>query len=149
MSGTAAAVASAPYVSIATDEHGMIKPKNDEEIEELMTWPALIEDELMYEIEDDCQSPAFGQNRRILLSVLTMDSEKLFEACESSPEAFFKAFECSAPMVANLKELARILGIAHTRLMAGLCGVDMDAPDAPFTQKDFHDAIAEAKGGSS
>jgi len=29
--------------------------------------------------------------------------------------------------------------------MAGLCGVDTDDPDVPFSKQEFFDAIAEAK----
>ena len=58
----------------------------------LMDWPALIEHDLLYEIEEDCQNPSHGINRRVLLATLTMDSEKLFEACEESPDTYFDGF---------------------------------------------------------
>lgn len=43
------------------------------------------------------------------------------------------------------KRLVKLLDIGHHRLMVGLCGVDLESPDAPFTQQQFLDAIKEAK----
>jgi len=56
------------------------------------------------------------------------------------------AFQCSASTIAHYKRLLHLLEKAHARLMIGLCVVDTEAPDAPFTKKEFHDAIDEAKG---
>ena len=114
--------------------------------EAISKWPAYMDDKLMYEIESDCQNNAHGVNRRVLLAVLTMDSEKLFEACEKSPEAFFDGFRSSAGTLGNLKRLVRLLDVGHNRLMIGLCGVDFNQPDAPFSKQEFFDAIHEAKG---
>ena len=110
------------------------------------SWPAFMDDELMYQIEDDCKDPKHGVNRRVLLAVLTMDSDKVFKACEEAPEAFFDGFRASASTLGNLKRLVRLLDIGHHRLMVGLCGVDTDAPDAPFSKQEFFDAIQDAKG---
>ena len=87
-----------------------------------------------------------GQHRRMLLAMLTMNSEKLFEACEEAPETLFSAFEKSAVAVRQYRQLVELLETAHNRLMIGLCLVDTEAADAPFTKKEFHDAIDEAKG---
>ena len=111
----------------------------------LMDWPALIEHDLLYEIEEDCQNPSHGINRRVLLATLTMDSEKLFQACEESPDAYFDGFRCSASTLGKYKRLVKLMDIGHHRLMAGLCGVDTDAPDAPFSKKEFFNAMDEAK----
>ncbi len=118
----------------------------DTELSELMDWPALIEHDLLYEIEEDCQNPSHGVNRRILLATLTMDSEKLFEACEEAPDAYFDGFRCSASTLGMYKRLVKLMDIGHHRLMAGLCGVDTDDPDAPFTKKEFFAAMNEAEG---
>ena len=122
------------------------QPITDDELDELMEWPAYIDKELMYTIENDCQDHCHSVNRRVLLSVLTMDSEKVFEACENEPEAFFEGFRCSASTLGNLKRLVRLLDIAHNRLMLGLGGVDWNAADAPFSKQEFFDAMDEAKG---
>ncbi len=118
----------------------------DTELSELMDWSALIEHDLLYEIEEDCQNPSHGVNRRILLATLTMDSEKLFEACEEAPDAYFDGFRCSASTLGMYKRLVKLMDIGHHRLMAGLCGVDTDDPDAPFTKKEFFAAMNEAEG---
>jgi len=122
------------------------QPITDDELDKLMEWPAYIDKELMYTIENDCQEHCHSVNRRVLLSVLTMDSEKLFEACESVPEAYFEGFKCSASTLGSLKRLVRLLDIAHHRLMLGLFGVDWDAAEAPFSKQEFLDGIREAKG---
>ncbi len=66
------------------------------ELQELTQWQPYIDDDLMYEIESGCQDHSHGVNRRILLATMTMDSEKLFEACEKEPDAFSDGFRCSA-----------------------------------------------------
>ena len=43
------------------------------------------------------------------------------------------------------KRLVKLMDIGHHRLMLGLCGVDTDAPDAPFSKKEFFNAMDEAK----
>ena len=122
------------------------QPITNDELDELMEWPAYIDKDLMYTIENDCQDHSHGVNRRLLLSVLTMDGKKVFEACENEPEAFFEGFRCSASTLGNLKRLVRLLDIAHNRLMLGLCGVDFNAADAPFSKQEFDEAIQDAKG---
>ncbi len=122
------------------------QPVTEEQLDELMEWPAYIDKELMYTIENDCQEHCHSVNRRVLLSVLTMDSEKVFEACENEPEAFFEGFRCSASTLGNLKRLVRLLDIAHHRLMLGLFGVDLDAVDAPYSKQELLDAIEDAEG---
>ena len=124
----------------------MTETLTNEQMDKLMDWPPLIDHDLMYKIENDCQARSFGQHRRALLGALTMDSEKLFEACESGPEAFFEVFQCSATTLGNLKRLVHMLDIAHHRLMMGLCSVDTDSPDAPFSKHEFSNAINEARG---
>lgn len=114
--------------------------------EEISRWPAYIDKDTMSEIEENCQDHSHGVNRRVLLAVLTMNSEKLIEACEKGPEALFAGFRCSASTLGHYKRLVRLLDVGHNRLMIGLCGVDWDAPDAPFSEKEFFDAIHEAKG---
>ena len=118
----------------------------DDKFDELMEWPAYIDKELMYTIENDCQEHCHSVNRRVLLSVLTMGSEKLFEACDNAPEAYFEGFKCSASTLGSLKRLVRLLDIAHHRLMLGLFGVDRDAADAPYGKQELLDAIEDAKG---
>lgn len=118
---------------------------NEAQVREVTTWPAYIDHDLVCEIEEDCQSPSHGINRRTLLATMTMDSEKLFKACEESPDAFFDGFRCSASTLSMYKRLVKIMTVGHNRLMIGLCAVDTDAPDAPFSKKEFFDAIAEAK----
>ncbi len=124
-------------------------------VDEAMKFERIFDHDLMYRIEECCQSNAVGQHRRGLLGMLTMDSEKLFEACEAAPEAFFELFKLSAETVSEQKELADLLGKAHARLMIGLCGTDPDAPGAPFTKEEFLAAIEKsheynnAKGGAS
>ena len=113
---------------------------------EIPEWPAMLNHEVMHEIESDFQDNSHGVNRRILLAILTMDSEKVFDACEKEPEAFFDGFRCSASSLGALKRLVRLLDFAHNRLMLGLCTVDIEAPTAPFSKKEFFDAIDEAKG---
>ncbi len=114
--------------------------------EELTQWQPYIDDDLMREIESDCQNNAHGINRRILLATMTMDGEKLFEACEKEPDAFFDGFKYSASTLGMYKRLVRLLDVGHNRLMLGLCGVDINQPDAPFSKQEFFDAIHEAKG---
>ncbi len=123
------------------------KPKDDnvDHSQSLLDWPAYLERDLMEEIESDCQNHSHGVNRRCLLAILTMDSEKVFEACEESPEAFFDAFRSSASTLSMYKRLVKIMNVGHNRLMLGLCAVDTDAPDAPFSKKEFFDAIDQAK----
>ena len=123
----------------------MSEAMTDKELTKLTEWPAYIDDDLLQEIESDCQNQTHGVNRRILLATMTMNSEKLFEACEKSPEAFFDGFRCSASTLSMYKRLVKLLDVGHNRLMLGLCAVDTDAPDAPFSKKEFFDAIAEAK----
>ncbi|MCH8073907.1 MAG: hypothetical protein IIA09_18395 [Proteobacteria bacterium] len=125
------------------------QPITDDKLDELMEWPAYIDKDLMYTIENDCQEHCHSVNRRVLLSVLTMDSEKLFEACESVPEAYFEGFKCSASTLGSLKRLVRLLDIAHHRLMVGLCGVDFNAAEAPFSKQELDAAIKDAKGDDS
>ena len=115
-------------------------------VEALSQCPAYLDDKTMHEIEEHCQKHSHGVNRRMLLAVLTMDSEKLFEACETEAEAFFESFKCSAGTLGHYKRLVRLLDVGHNRLMIGLCTVDTDEPDAPFSNKEFFDAIHEAKG---
>ncbi len=122
------------------------QPITEQELDKLTEWPAYIDHELMYTIENDCQDHSHSVNRRVLLSVLTMDSENVFEACENEPEAFFEGFRCSASTLGNLKRLVRLLDIAHHRLMLGLFGVDWDAADAPYSKQELFDAIEDAKG---
>ena len=123
------------------------EPKNDKvgHGQSLMDWPAYIEQDLMEEIELDCQDSSHGVNRRCLLAILTMDSDRVFKACEESPDAFFDAFRCSASTLSMYKRLVKIMNVGHNRLLMGLCAVDTDAPDAPFSKKEFFDAIAKAK----
>jgi len=118
----------------------------DDKLDELMEWPAYIDKKLMYTIENDCQEHCHSVNRRVLLSVLTMDSEKLFEACDTAPGAYFEGFKCSASTLGSLKRLVHLLDIAHHRLMLGLFGIEMDASDAPFSKEQLFEAINEAKG---
>ena len=122
------------------------QPITDDKLDELMEWPAYIDKESMYTIENDCQEHCHSVNRRVLLSILTMDSEKLFEACENESEAFFEGFKCSASTLGSLKRLVRLLDIAHHRLMLGLFGVDWNAADAPYSKQELFDAIEDAKG---
>ena len=114
--------------------------------EEISRWPAYLDDKTMYEIEESCQDHCHGVNRRCLLGVLTMDSESVFDACEKEPEAFFEDFRCSASTLGHYKRLVRLLDVGHHCLMVGLCAVDTDTPDAPFSKKEFFDAIHEANG---
>ena len=114
--------------------------------EAISQWPAYMDDKTMYEIEESCQDHCHGVSRRCLLAVLTMDSEKLLEACETGAEAFFECFRCSAGTLGHYKRLVRLLDVGHNRLMIGLCTVDTEAPDAPFSKKEFFDAIHEANG---
>ncbi len=118
----------------------------DEFADKVSKFSPLINDETMFTIEKSCQDQNDGINRRILLSVLTMDGEKLTEACETEAEAFFEAFRCSADTLGKYKRLVRLLDKGHHRLMVGLCSVDWDSPDAPFTESEFFDAITKAKG---
>ncbi len=118
---------------------------NEAQVREVTEWPEYIDHDLMEEIESDCQDHSHRVNRRCLLAILTMDSEKMFEACEKSPEAFFDAFRCSASTLSMYKRLVKIMNVGHNRLMLGLCAVDTDAPAAPFSKKEFFDTIAEAK----
>ncbi len=112
--------------------------------EQIPDFPALLEHEALYEIEDNCQSSTHGQHRRFLLAILTMSSDKLYEACVESPATYFEIFEITATTVYNIQDLARMVKAAHFRLMIGLCGVDTEAENAPFTKKDFMTAIDEA-----
>ncbi len=75
-----------------------------------------------------------------------MDSEKIFDCCEKDAETFFEGFRCSASTLGMYKRIVNLLDMGHHRLMVGLFGVDTDAPDAPFSKKEFFDAIGEAKG---
>ena len=119
----------------------------EDEFAEYMTeWPVYFDKKLMYSIENGCQEHAHGVNRRILLAILTMDSEKVFQACEEAPDVWIDAFKCSASTLGHYKRMVKILDVAHHRLMMGLCGVDFNAPDAPFSKKEFCGAIDEAKG---
>ena len=111
----------------------------------LSEWPAYIDHDTLYEIESDFQDSVHDVNRRVLLTMLTMDSEKMFEACEKEPEAFFDGFRCSASTLGKLKRLVKMMDIGHHRLMLALCGVDFNQPDAPFTKTEFFDAIHEAE----
>ncbi len=119
----------------------------DAELQELIAWPAYIDHDLMYEIESDCQERTHGVNRRVLLATLTMDGEKMFKACEKNPEAWFDGFRASASTLGMLKRLVKLMDVGHHRLMVGLCSVDFNQPDAPFSKQEFFDAIhkAEAK----
>ncbi len=112
--------------------------------EQIPVFPALLEHEVLYEIEDNCQSSTHGQHRRFLLAILTMSSDKLYEACVESPETYFEILELTARTVYNIQDLARMVKAAHFRLMIGLCVVDTDAENAPFTKKGFMAAIDEA-----
>ena len=117
----------------------------DEDFSKIPEWPAGLTHEFMETIEEICQESNHGVNRRVLLALLTSDSEKLFKSCKEEPEAMFAAFECSASTVAMYKRLAALMNTAHMRLMVALCGVDSEAPDAPFSKEEFHAAIHEAK----
>ncbi len=116
------------------------------EFEELTPWQPYIDDDLMYEIESDCQNHSHGVNRRILIATMTMDSEKLFEVCEKKPDAFFDGFRYSASTLGMYKRLVRLFDVGHNCLMLGLCGVYFNQPDAPFSKQEFFDAIHEVKG---
>ena len=129
---------------MATENLQEIDLTEEEELK-LTRWPAYIDRETVYEIESDCQDRAHGVNRRVLLAMLTMDSEKMFEACEKAPEAFFDGFRASASTLGMFKRLVKLMDIGHNRLMLGLCGVDFNQPDAPFSKQEFFDAIHEAK----
>ena len=113
--------------------------------EKAMNFEPIFDKDTLYRIEECCQLSAVGQHRRMLLGVLTMDSDSVFEFCENEPEAAFEVFKKSAPMVSEQKELADLLGKAHARLMVGLCGVDSDLSDAPFTQEEFSFAVDESR----
>lgn len=120
-------------------------PLTDETIHEITTWPAAFGDRTMKEIESKCQERSHGIHRRILLGVLTKDSEELEKASEEDPESFFEALKCSASTIAMYKRLVRLLESAHWRLAIVLAAVDMDAPDAPFSQRDYMHAMEVAK----
>ncbi len=115
-------------------------------VDAIPDWPAAFDKDRLYEIEDCCQEHSMGLHRRMLLTMLTMDSERLYEVCEEEPETYFELFEKSATSVRQYRQLQELLDAAHNRLMIALCGVDTEAVDAPFTKKEFHDAIHEAKG---
>ena len=108
-------------------------------------WPAAINKQQVENIESDMQNPAHGVHRRVLLMILSMHSEKLFEACEENPEVWFDAFQCAASTIGKLQSLVKMLSASHNRLMIGLSHVDTDAPDAPFSKQEFFDAIHEAE----
>ena len=119
----------------------------DQFIEEISRWPALLDKATMRKFESNCQDHSHGVHRRILLMMLTMDSEDMFEACEKEPEELFAGFRVSASTLCMYKRLVKLMDIGHHRLMVALCGIDCDAPDAPFSRKEFFHAIhvAEAK----
>ena len=116
-------------------------------------WPAGIDHDVVPMIEAKFQESAHGVHRRILLALLTMNSEKLFKACKDEPEAMFDAFKCSASTIGTYRRVLSLMDSAHSRLMDALCGVDYEAPDAPFSKEEFHAAIDEARaddiGGAS
>ncbi len=108
------------------------------------TWPAAIDHELFYEIEECVGNPAVGVHRRGLLAILTMDSTKLIEACNENPEAFFDLFEKSAETVNDYYKLNNLLMAAHSRLAVGLSRVNIDTDDVPFTEEAFEAAVDAA-----
>lgn len=110
-------------------------------LDKMTNWPALMDLDAVDKIDSQWDNIYSRRSRRVLLSMLTMDSEELFGICESDPEAFFEGFRCSASTLGAYKRIVKLLDMGHHRLMAGLCGVD----DAPFSKEDFDAAIDEAK----
>ena len=117
-----------------------------ERLDELTSWPAWMDGDTMDEIDFKWDDISSRRSRRLLLTMLTMDSEKLFEICEKDPETFFEGFRCSAATLGRYKQIVELLDIGHHRLLLGLFGFDMDDPDAPFTKEQIDEAISEAKG---
>ena len=118
-----------------------MKPAQDETI----NWPPGIDRDVIPMIEAKFEDHNNGVNRRILLALLTMNSEKLFKACEDDPEAMFEAFKCSASTIGTYQRVLSLMDSAHARLMVALCGLDYEAPGAPFSEEDLDTAIEEAK----
>ena len=114
-------------------------------LDKMMNWPAYMDMDAVSEVDSKWDDISSRRSRRLLLSMLTMDSEKLFEICESDPETFFEGFQCSASTLGMYKRIVKLLDIGHHRLMAGLCGVNMDSSDTPFSKDEFFAAIAETK----
>ena len=110
-------------------------------LDKMMNWPAYMDMDAVSEVDSKWDDISSRRSRRLLLSMLTMDSEKLFEICESDPETFFEGFQCSASTLGMYKRIVKLLDIGHHRLMAGLCSVG----DVPFSEEEFHAAAEEAK----
>ncbi len=118
---------------------------DNEYLDEIPEWDSAITKQQIKDVESEFQNPAYGVNRRALLGILTLDSEKMFAMCEEDPECWFDAFRCTATSLGKMKALVEMLSKAHNRLMVALCGIDTDAPDAPFTKEQFLEAINDAK----
>ena len=86
-----------------------------------------------------------GINRRIMLAMLTRSGEQLIEGVLAEPEAMLATYECSAGTVAYYSDIGHMLDAAQNRLMVALCGIDTDAPDAPFTQERLDKATDETE----
>lgn len=115
-------------------------------VDAMLEWPAQFDDETLNEIDSKWDNISSRRSRRLLLSMLTMDSEKIFEMCEKDPELFFEGLRCSASTLGMYKHIVHLLDIGHHRLTIGLCGVDTDASDAPFSKEELFEAINGAKG---
>ena len=117
----------------------------EEFLDSIATFEPAFDKATMEELESAVQDPQIGVHRRALLALMTMSSEKLFEACEKNPEAFFDVFRATGPTVAQAFAIHDTLSAAPVRLMIALCGVDFTADDAPFTEEEFQAAIQSAQ----
>jgi hypothetical protein len=98
--------------------------------------PAITEAELD-QIELTEQDPKNHMWRRAALAFLLMPCEQLFSKIDSDREAavvFAESAQGIRDYTSSLRELARILEIASTRIELGLCKRD-----------DYYDVLAEAK----
>ncbi len=61
----------------------------DAEFSQLTEWQAQFDTDTIDEIDSHWDDISSRRSRRLLLSILTMDSEKIFDCCENDPEAVY------------------------------------------------------------
>ena len=83
------------------------------EFKELTPWQPYIDDDLMYEIESDCQDHSHGVNRRILIATMTMDSEHYQYENGFLDPGFYNGV--TVPMIRDYAPIWRDFGIGEGR----------------------------------
>jgi len=119
--------------------------KSPDEFPEELKWGPLMTEDAMYELEKRCSDNGQGINRRLVLLISTSSADELLEKVAKNPGLYWDIFKTASDTMNFYRDLDKVIQCCHARLMTGLCAVDPDEDDAPFTREEFSKVVASTK----